>query len=222
MSALTERLVNRAQKLNLKQVDIMSATRAGKSTVHKWFNHLNDPSAKYLDDIAKVLKTNTRWLLTGIGNPDDLIVSIEGMSNIDVIPQKIRKAPVLNWVQAGMFTDMCENTYDEYDYFYDDGYGIQVYWLHVRGDSMEPQFYEGDKILVDAERQAKAGDFVIAMVDSENQATFKRYKPCGYDERIGREYCQLIALNDFYPVIDSRAVKINIIGVVVKHERKLI
>ena len=75
---------------------------------------------------------------------------------------------------------------------------------------------------IDAERQANAGDFVIAMVDHESQATFKRYKPCGYDEKLGREYCQLVPLNDFYPTIDSRAVHINIIGVVVKHERKLV
>ena len=39
---------------------------------------------------------------------------------------------------------------------------------------------------------------------------------------LGREYCQLVPLNDFYPTIDSRAVRIDIVGVVVKHERKLV
>lgn len=222
MKDIADRIQERMLEVGIKQADILRATGAGKATISGWVKGTTKPSSEYLTPLANALKCNTNWLLTGNGNPNDQIVSVPSISNIETIPQKIRKAPVLNWVQAGEFTDIYENGYDEYEYFYDDGYGLQVYWLHIRGDSMEPQFFEGDKILVDAERQASAGDFVIAMVDHESQATFKRYKPCGYDEKLGREYCQLVPLNEFYPIIDSRAVHINIIGVVVKHERKLI
>ena len=65
MSEITERLIARANELGLKQTDLIKGTGAGKTTVHKWFNHLNDPSAKYLDDLSKTLKTTTQWLLTG-------------------------------------------------------------------------------------------------------------------------------------------------------------
>jgi SOS-response transcriptional repressor LexA len=222
MKDIADRIQEQMKVTGIKQADIQRATGAGKATISGWVKGSTKPSSEYLTPLASVLKCNTNWLLTGQGNPSDQVISSAGIANIEPIPQKIRKAPVLNWVQAGEFTDIYENGYDEYEYFYDDGYGLQVYWLHIRGDSMEPQFFEGDKILVDADRQANAGDYVIAMVDHESQATFKRYKPCGYDEKLGREYCQLVPLNEFYPIIDSRAVHINIIGVVVKHERKLI
>lgn len=38
MSEVTNRIVSRADELGLSQADIMRATNAGKSTVHKWFN----------------------------------------------------------------------------------------------------------------------------------------------------------------------------------------
>lgn len=220
MQDLADRLRQRMNELNISQADMQRATGAGKATISGWVKGTTKPSGDYIAKVAKVLKCNTDWLLTGKGNPTDQVISVS--SNVEPIPQRIRKAPVLNWVQAGEFTDIFENGYDEYEYFYDDDYGLQLYWLRVKGDSMEPRFFENDLILVDAERQARAGDFVIAMTDGESQATFKRYKPCGYDEKLKREYCQLIPLNDFYPIIDSRSVKINIIGVVVKHEQKLI
>lgn len=193
-----------------------------KTAIKNWEDGENSPKLEYVEALSSYFKVNFEWLSKGKGKPDDQLISVSSISNVDFIPQKIRKAPVLNWVQAGHPADVFDNAYDEYEYFYDEGYGLQVYWLYVRGDSMEPQFFEGDKILVDAERQANAGDFVIAMIDHESQATFKRYKPCGYDEKLGREYCQLVPLNEFYPIIDSRAVSINIVGVVVKHERKLV
>lgn len=95
-----------------------------------------------------------------------------------------------------------------------------MYWLRLRGDSMNPAFWDGDLVLVDANKQPKAGDFVIGVVDSENKATFKKYKVC-WDEKKQREYCQLIPLNEFYAIVDSRYKPIHIRGVAVKHERFL-
>ncbi|MCK6158048.1 peptidase [Moraxella osloensis] len=217
------RLVYAMSQKKAKQVDVVENVKASKGTVSNWYSGKTEPDtpALYMQ-LAAYLGVNLEWLMSGKGNPDDRTVNLSGTGNAEFIPQKIRKAPVLNWVQAGNPCAVLDNSYDEYEYFYDDGYGLQLYWLYVRGDSMEPQFFENDKILVDAERQARAGDFVIAMVDHETQATFKRYKPCGYDPNLDREYCQLVPLNDFYPVIDSRSVYVNIVGVVVKHERKLI
>lgn len=76
MSEITERLIARANELGLKQTDLIKGTGAGKTTVHKWFNHLNDPSAKYLDDLAKTLKTSPQWLLTGNGLHENFIEPI--------------------------------------------------------------------------------------------------------------------------------------------------
>ena len=40
-SSITERIVEQANKLKLKQIDIVRATGASRATVNKWFSHLN-------------------------------------------------------------------------------------------------------------------------------------------------------------------------------------
>lgn len=137
-------------------------------------------------------------------------------------PQSTTFAPIINWVQAGEFTDIAENGYDEWKPVEGYTFGTDLYWLRIKGDSMEPEYKEGDLILVHAGRQPVAGNFVIAQVEGQEQATFKRYKPCGLDDKTNKEYFQLIALNDFYAPIDSRVKRFTVTGVVVKHERNLI
>lgn len=163
--------------------------------------------------IANALKTSPDWLATGKG---EMTIS---HANVEKAPQKdVYFAPVLNWVQAGAFTSTGDNYYDEYmPHTY---VGGNVFWLVVRGDSMAPEFKEGDYLLIDADKQPKAGSFVIATVADDTETTFKRYKPCGFDET-GQEYWQLVPLNDFYPVIDSHHKPFSVVGVVVEHKRRL-
>ena len=166
--------------------------------------------------IAGILNVNPTWLSTGKGEMTISHANVEKVS-----PKNIRFAPVLNWVQAGAFAPMGDNDND-YDKYMPHTYtkGDNIYWLQVRGDSMEPDFRQADYLLVDADKPPKAGSFVIAMVADDTEATFKRYKPCGFDDT-GQEYCQLVPLNDFHPVIDSRHKPFTVVGVVVEHKRRI-
>ena len=214
-SSITERIVEQANKLKLKQIDIVRATGASRATVNKWFSHLNKPSAKYLDKIADLLEVTTEWLLTGEGSMRDAQRSYNKAHEISV-----RRIPRLNWVQAGLLEDVCDNIYDEFDEIFDNGtLGDCIFSLVIKGDSMEPEFFEGDIIVVDQDRCPKVGDYVIAIAANENQATFKKFKPCGMDEETRQEYYQLVPLNNFYPVIDSRIQHFEIRGVVIQHIR---
>lgn len=135
------------------------------------------------------------------------------------VVRKVRQIPVLSWVQAGLFAETGDLQYDSTEPGYDDDYPEGVYWLEVKGDSMEPRFYEGDMILIDPNRTAKGGDFVIAY--SESGVTFKKLK-MGFDEKMGRDYCQLIPLNSDYAIVDSRYVDFRINGVVLERKEKFV
>lgn len=216
MSDITERIVRRANQLNLKQSDIASYTGASKATVHKWFNHINEPSSKFIDKLAEQLEIDVNFLMTGKGN----IQNFKG--NIETVKVKLRRIPLINWVQAGEF-NVCDDINDEWEYIVDNGnLGDCIYALIVRGDSMQPSFNEGDYIIIDQKKKPKAGDYVIAMVQHENVATFKRFKPCGLDSKTNKEYWQLVPLNDFYPTIDSRVTGFSVRGVVIRHIRHLV
>lgn len=223
MNSVSDRISFLMKQKGLKQVDIINATKASKGTVSKWISGVNVPSSEHLNKLVKLLGTNADYLLLGKGNPNDQYITVPSITNVEKLPvRKIRQVPVLNWVQAGAFTEIGDNAYDEFEPVFEDDYGSKnIYWLKIRGDSMKPTFNEGDLILIDANRTAMAGNFVIAKVCDDAEATFKKFKPCGFDDK-GKEYFQLIALNDFYPPIDSRYKPFEVIGVVVEHKRKLI
>ncbi|SUA93122.1 LexA repressor [Pandoraea pulmonicola] len=84
---------------------------------------------------------------------------------------------------------------------------------------MEPQFREGDRLIVDPAITPRPGDFVIAK-NGHEEATFKKYRPRGINA-LGADVFELVPLNPDYPTINSEHEKVVIIGVVVEHRQVL-
>jgi SOS-response transcriptional repressor LexA len=135
-----------------------------------------------------------------------------------------RPIPVISSVQAGALRDM-DNPYEP-----GDGYAVEytddvklsrwAFGLDVEGDSMLPRFQEGDRLIVDPEREPKPGNFVIARNGSD-QATFKKYRPRGMDPQ-GNVIFELVPLNDDYPTMRSDLEQLTIIGVVTEVKQRLV
>lgn len=87
--------------------------------------------------------------------------------------------------------------------------------LRIEGDSMEPDFKEGDIIIVDPELEPIPGEFVVAK-NGNNEATFKKYRPT-FTDLTGRQHYELVPLNDDYPTINSSDRPLKIIGVMIEH-----
>ena len=66
-----------------------------------------------------------------------------------------------------------ESSHDEYVVCVEDVSPCS-FALRVQGPSMEPEFTEGDYIIVDPEIRAESGDYVVAK-NGDEEATFKRY-----------------------------------------------
>jgi SOS-response transcriptional repressor LexA len=90
---------------------------------------------------------------------------------------KMRKIPVVSWVAAGKWSETGESfhTEDAIDWIESDIKGEHNFALRVKGDSMEPEFNEGDVIIISPTAKAVTGDYVVAKNDEE-EATFKQYK----------------------------------------------
>lgn len=93
-----------------------------------------------------------------------------------------RRVPLISWIQAGSWAGI-EDPYAPGDapiwVITDDDVGPNAFALEVRGDSMtnpngSPSFPEGTVIVVDPAREARSGQLVIARLDDEQEATFKR------------------------------------------------
>lgn len=138
-------------------------------------------------------------------------------SNVEPALIGTRRIPVLDHVQAGAWTgvnsaisesDIREFVLTSLDTSPD------AFAMFVRGDSMTPEFHEGDMIIVDPAVQPKPGSYVVA-VNGSGEATFKRYRERGLNEK-GQNVFELVPLNRDYPTMRSDVVNIRIIGAVVE------
>lgn len=88
---------------------------------------------------------------------------------------EVVRVPIISWVAASAFAGSA----DPYPVGNGEGYtfvpGVsdRCYALRVRGPSMQPRFGDGDLIVVDPQREAKPGDFVVVARDATEEATFK-------------------------------------------------
>ncbi|MCF7744318.1 LexA family protein [Aeromonas veronii] len=208
----SERIRELRKKHGLTQQKLGELIGVKKSSISQWENDEHSPSGDNLAQLSKVFGVSAHWLATGKGSPE--------LSNVEpaVIPQGNR-VPILSYVQAGNWREMCEQAtaFDGNVEYVSAGGEIGPYGfgLWLRGDSMLPQFKEGDLIIVDPDESPLQGDYVVAKNGSD-EATFKKYRPRGIDEN-GQEVFELVPLNDDYPTMHSDRQHIQVIGVMVEH-----
>lgn len=123
--------------------------------------------------------------------------------------------PLVGMVQAGEFTPTEDGEYPAGtadSYIYTDRKGTNLFGVKVINDSMEPEFREGDVLVVNPNLEAKNGDYVIAKLLDDNEATFKKLI-------IHEKVIILRPLNPRYDdIVITEPDKVSIIGKVV--ERK--
>lgn len=181
------------------------------------------PNALYnLGKVSDTLHVRTlRLLADSVGEPVSPLLPFARQPST---PEP-KGVPIINLVQAGHWSGIGDG-HSRHD---DDTKWIvptvkvseEGFGLVVRGTSMEPQFGEGDIIIVDPNVQAMPGDFVVAKREDQDDATFKQYLARGSDKK-GRPVFDLKPLNEAWPTISVDASNPGkIVGVVVEHRRVL-
>lgn len=136
--------------------------------------------------------------------------------NVELIEgASIYRAPIVSWKTAEKLDDTeYVLKHDEIEgWITSDNVGQNVFALRVSDDSMEPEFQEGDTIIVDPEQTAAHNDFVIAKND-RGEIIFSQLKIYG-----GAKV--LHPLNPKYPDIElTETHQYRIIGKVVEKKKK--
>lgn len=159
--------------------------------------------------MAEKLGVSVEWLLTGSGvmRPDDFT---EG-DNISSPVPVTRMLPVISWIRAGALCDS-EDPFEPGDAEEWIPAPLpcsnRTFCLKVNGDSMMPEYRDGERIIVDPEVAAVHGEDVVVRTP-DGKSTFKRLQ-------ITQDGTFLLALNPEYP---NRIVEVpegtHICGVVV-------
>lgn len=188
MATLGENLkaIRKAKKMTQKEL----AQKSGvKQSVISDLETGNAKSTGSILELANALGVTAEELKKGV---------VGELITTNVVPVQARMAPVLSWVQAGNFTnvesvDMTQVT--EWFPLPDDC--EKCFYLKVRGVSNEPDFVEGDYIVVDPTvyySDMQSGDIIVVRKDKD--ATFKKL----VIESDGTRYLKAINPN-FHPNI---------------------
>lgn len=150
----------------------------------------------------------------------DLFAGTEAAANVAPAPLGTRRIPLVSYVQAGHMTEAVDpyalGDADEW-MLTDLDLSANAFALKIKGDSMLPEFREGDTVIIDPVVPPLPGDYVVAK-NGENEATFKKYRPRGVNEH-GHQVFELVPLNEDYPSMRSDITPIRIIGTMVEHRR---
>lgn len=196
-----------AQGLSAREV-AKNAVITGEHLLYIERGQRKTPSFKVIMKILRALHVDLQDFLQETGY---LSVNVEPASL-----KKMKQIPVVSWVIAGKWNEVCDSFHpgDADEWIESDVRGKNVFALRVKGDSMEPEFNEGEVIIINPHIEAKSGDYVIVKNDDKGEATFKQLKKYG-------DTIVLHPLNPKYPDIElKKGVKYRVVGKVVKKEKR--
>lgn len=215
MNTQMERLYSAAKDLKglVGQSALARALNTSPQTVHNW--ELRGISKQGLLLAQKIIGCSAQWIETGLGP-----MSIGAVSNVSAAPVGAIRIPLISYVQAGCWTGIVDNYQpgDADEWLLTDlDLSGSAFALQIKGDSMLPEFKEGDRVIIDPSVEPMPGDFVVAK-NGDNEATFKKYRPRGINEH-GAQVFELVPLNEDYPSMRSDSTAISIIGTMVEHRK---
>lgn len=164
---------------------------------------------------ANLLGVSAEWLATGESGQFVL-----DKSNVSTAQIGSKQIPLISYVSAGLWRGAIEafQPNDAHDWLVTDlDLSEGAFALEIKGDSMQPEFKPGDRVIIDPDIAPQPGDFVVAK-NGHEEATFKKYRPRGVDPS-GNVVFELVPLNDDYPTMRSDAVPIKIVGTMVEHRK---
>lgn len=160
-----------------------------------------------IEAIAKATNTSAKYLMCWeSANPT--LTSTELRANTKPVPLVGRVAAGLSChaednIEGYILTD-CELLHEGYDYF----------WLTVTGDSMYPEFQDGDRVLIREQSTLDCECYAVVRIDGED-GVVKRV-------RIDRDRITLTSVNPYYPprVFEHEQMNdVAVVGKVIQSQR---
>lgn len=206
-----ERLQKYLADSNISQAELARMAGVKQQTINYLINRRSTGSS-YAIKIANALGINPVWLQEGCGNPHEPnalgagstasgggwlpVLRADELEDFIARPTQHTATRVLATtlpVKKGAFA------------------------MEVEGAANEPEFREGDQVVVDRSVTPSPGDFVVAAFRGEY--ALRKYRVVEATD--AGETFAVAALNPDYPLICSAKTRIDIVGTVVEHRRRL-
>lgn len=225
------RLAAALRQRQASPADLARWVGVSDAAISFWLDGTTAPSrirSSNLRRAAQFVNRSVEFLLEGADDPSEVSEGVRGTVGYATgITWDVRQVPVISYVQAGSWSE-ASDPYPRGQGF--DQVGVDAslakslsrvaFGLAIEGRSMEPDFIAGDVVIIDPHIAPHPGDFVVAKLDREEQATFKKYRDRGADSA-GQPIFELVPLNHDYPTLRVDADNPgHVVGVMVEHRRR--
>lgn len=171
-----DQIAARREAQSRTRKDVYDRLGISRQRYESWENGIAMPRPVEMAALADELGISEAELLRGKRSlARDVLALMEDETGLGEHGH-VRRVPIVSWVAASQFggTDDPYPVGGNEDFTYVVNVGPRCFALRVQGPSMEPRFFDGDLVVVDSERQAKPGDFVVVARDEGQDATFKQ------------------------------------------------
>lgn len=154
----------------VSQKDLAKTVGVSQASITYWESDANEPAGGNLLALARAMGVTPDWLISGRGDPSG--------PELEPAPIGGRMVPIISEVQAGTWREVRDGLQTAEMLLTDLDLSPHAFALTIRGDSMLPEFREGDRVIIDPDVGPAPGDFVVAL-NGGNAATFKKYRERG-------------------------------------------
>lgn len=196
---------------NIKQIELSEKTGIDKSLISNYLSGKYKAKQNNVYILAKALNVNEAWLM-GYDVPMERTYSSDNSVPTSAVVH------IYGTIPAGVPMECIEDIIDTEEIPADmlKG-GKQYFGLRVKGDSMFPDYLDGDTLIIEKTENCESGNDCIVMVNG-NDGTFKRV----FKNETG---IILQPLNPTYaPMVYSNeqilSLPVKVLGVVVELRRK--
>ncbi len=207
-----EKIRSLREQFKLTQTELAKRLNTTKQNIYKYENNIvtNIPSDK-IEIMADIFSVSPAYIMGWESENDSRPLNIIPANISDYV-----NIPVIGKVAAGIECFAEDNIVDYEPVSPDDiTEGDEYAFLKVVGDSMEPQFREGDLVLIRVQPSVDSGSYAVVIVDDENGLV----KRVIYD----KNWIELQSLNSIYAprrFEGSEVERIRVFGLVKALKRK--
>lgn len=188
------------EKTGLLQKEFAKKIEVSKPTISAWEQGTRTPSASQRKKLCEYFGISEAELFGA--QPKD--------------NNYLQKIPIISWINANKFKPIADPFPAGFsdEYVYADVKGKNIFCLRVVSDCMNPEFQEGDIIVINPHVEVNHNDYAIVADRDADTATFKQFKQYG-NKKI------LHPLNPKYQDIElDHKTRYNIVGKVVQKIKK--
>ncbi|TWD54521.1 phage repressor protein C with HTH and peptisase S24 domain [Agrobacterium vitis] len=171
-----ERIKQRIKELGLNPGKVSAAMGRDRSYLRMMLKNPNSsPRGENIDKIAAVLQVSTEWLLRGDHSisDDEIARKTAAVSALPPTSEWPKTIPVLGTAAGSLARGAFQLAGGVIEHVRCPP-GLMgkrdIYGLYVVGQSMEPQYFAGDLILINPHRPYKAGDNVVVQTQNSEHA----------------------------------------------------